>query len=86
MPAPESLEKFFEEIRSSCDGHATRKGYLQGDTNVLGEVMGLMRIEGDHALGEIVTKLLEYQQTRRRLLAVKIAGWAWRLWIAAETD
>jgi hypothetical protein len=43
--------------------------------------MGLGVAE-EHAIGEILTKLVEFRKTRRRVLAVKIAGWAWRLWLA----
>ena len=84
--ASDSLEQFFTEIRSSCGEHAQRKGYLKNSTDVLGNMMALAGIEGDHAIGEILAKALEYRQSRRRLLAVKIAGWAWRMWIAADKD
>ena len=79
----DSLEQFFEGIRSSCNEHAKRKGYTQrgaGDGDVLGPLLNKLGVAQHHALGEIVTKLVEFQRTPRRVLAEKIAGWAWRLW------
>jgi len=84
--ALQTLEAFFEEVRNSCDEHARRKGYLNGDRNVLGEIMEMSGMEGPHACGEVITKVLEYNRGPRRLLAVKIAGWAWRMWLAAGKD
>lgn len=81
-----TLETFFEEIRSSCDEHARRKGYLQSGRNVLGDIMQMTNLEGAHAAGEVITKVLEYTRVPRRVLAVKVAGWAWRMWLAAEKD
>lgn len=86
MSTPSSLEVFLEEVRSSCTEHAERKGYLKGNLNVSGEAMALFGIEGDHAIGEIITKMLEWRQSRKKLLAVKCAGWAWRLWLASRPD
>ncbi|HEY1502601.1 MAG TPA: hypothetical protein VGF88_23705 [Acidobacteriaceae bacterium] len=86
MAGTQTLEAFFDEIRSSCGEHAERKGYLQDGRNVLGEMMSGAGIEGPHAAGEVFTKALEYTRAPRRLLAVKIAGWAWRMWLAADKD
>ena len=87
MVTPSSLEVFMEEVRSSCTDHAVRKGYLEDKNNgrnALGDAMKIFGIEGDHAIGEILTKSLEWRQSHRKLLAVKIAGWAWRLWVASS--
>lgn len=82
----ESLEQFLENVRSSCESHAERKGYLDGDRNVLGEVTASLGIEASHAMGEIIAKMIEFKASPRRVLAEKIAGWAWRLWITAMPD
>lgn len=81
----ESLEQFLENVRSSCETHAERKGYKEsgGDRNVLGELTKAMGVEAHHAIGEILAKLVEFKAKPRRVLAEKIAGWAWRLWITA---
>lgn len=81
----ESLEQFLENVRSSCETHAERKGYKEsgGDRNVLGELTKAMGVESHHAIGEILAKLVEFKAKPRRVLAEKIAGWAWRLWITA---
>ena len=39
-----------------------------------------------HAVGEIGPKLLEFQRTPRRVIAEKIAGWAWRLWCSCPDE
>lgn len=82
----ESLEQFLTNVRSSCEVHAERKGYLRDGSNKLGEAMDLLGIEAPHAIGEIVAKLIEFQQTPRKVLAEKIAGWAWRLWLTVEEN
>lgn len=81
----ESLEQFLSNVRSSCETHAERKGYKEsgGDRNVLGELTKAMGVESHHAIGEILAKLVEFKAKPRRVLAEKIAGWAWRLWITA---
>lgn len=84
----ESLEQFLSNVRSSCETHAERKGYKEsgGDRNVLGELTKAMGVEAHHAIGEILAKLVEFKAKPRRVLAEKIAGWAWRLWLTAPAD
>lgn len=83
-----SLESFLAEVRDSCTNHAERKGYTaqQGsdEGDIFGQILRLTGVAKDHAFGEIVAKLLEYKKQPRRVLAVKIAGWAWRLWLNTE--
>lgn len=81
-----SLEDFLCNVRASCEQHAERKGYkdVGEDRDVLGEATALFGIGAPHAIGEILAKLLEFQRTPRRVLAEKVAGWAWRLWLTAE--
>jgi hypothetical protein len=83
-----SLDTFLEEVRDSCTNHAERKGYTnsQGSDagDVLGQTLSLFDVAREHSIGEILTKLLEYKREPRRVLAVKIAGWAWRLWLNTE--
>lgn len=81
-----SLEIFLEEVRDSCTSHAKRKGYMAGAEDVLGVMIARLGCAQDHAMGEIIAKLVEFKRTPRRVLATKIAGWAWRLWDACEED
>jgi hypothetical protein len=87
LAAPESLEKFFDAVRSSCDEHAKRKGYMtaEGD-NVLSGVLSLLDVEQAHAIGEIITKLLEFRAAPRQVLAEKISGWSWVLWNSLPSE
>lgn len=76
-----SLEQFLEAVRSSCVVHAERKGYLEQEGfNPLIEIERILGITQHHALGEILAKMLEFKRSPKRVLAEKIAGWAWRLW------
>ncbi len=80
---PDSLDMFFSEVRDSCTIHAKRKGYTNSgpdEGNVLGPVLDAAGVIVDHGIGEIITKLLEYRVTHKKLLLVKIAGWAYTLW------
>lgn len=88
MDAQFSLDTFLAEVKDSCTNHAERKGYtaMQGSDSgdVFGQVLRLVGVAKDHAFGEIVAKLIEYKKEPRRVLAVKVAGWAWRLWVNTE--
>ena len=89
MSRDNSLELFFEGIRASCNEHARRKGYTQrgaGDGDILGPILNSIGLTQSHALGEIITKVVEFQRTPRRVLAEKIAGWAWRLWCSCPDE
>ena len=80
---PNSLEDFFQGVRSSCTEHAKRKGYTNDGAdagNVAGPFLDTLGVTQGHAVGEIALKLLEFQRAPRRVIAEKIAGWAWRLW------
>jgi len=88
VPETFSLDKFLAEVKDSCTNHAERKGYTTAHSTDAGDVFGntltQTGIAAPHALGEIFAKWLEYQKEPRRVLAVKIAGWAWRLWLNTE--
>ena len=83
-----SLDQFLAEVRDSCTNHAERKGYTTEQSSDSGDVFGpvlkMLGVAKDHAFGEIIAKLIEYKKEPRRVLAVKIAGWAWRLWLNTE--
>ena len=83
-----SLDTFLLEVKDSCTNHAARKGYTASQGSDSGDVFGqtllLLGVAKDHAFGEIIAKLIEYKKEPRRVLAVKIAGWAWRLWLNTE--
>ncbi len=83
-----SLDQFLAEVRDSCTNHAERKGYTVAQNSDSGDVFGpvlkMLGVSKDHAFGEIIAKLIEYKKEPRRVLAVKIAGWAWRLWLNTE--
>ncbi len=94
MPSKErTLDAFFVEIRESVDNHAKRKNYTEADPdgrNKLLEVLGLLGIHDQHAIGEIVYKCAEFLTCKslatKRLLAVKMAGWSWTLWREIPED
>jgi hypothetical protein len=83
-----SLDTFLAEVKDSCTNHAERKGYTKAQNSDAGDVFGpvlkMLGVAKDHAFGEIIAKLIEYKKEPRRVLAVKIAGWAWRLWLNTE--
>ena len=83
-----SLDTFLSEVRDSCTKHSARKGYTTAEGSDDGDRFGpwltALGIAREHALGEILAKFLEYKAAPRRVLAVKIAGWAWRLWLNTE--
>lgn len=82
-----TLEDFLNEIRDTCTGFAARKGYTNGgpeESNVLGPILKAAGVAQDHSIGEIIAKCVEFRREPRRVVAVKIAGWAWRLWTTCE--
>lgn len=82
-----TLEDFLDEIRDTCTGFAARKGYTNGgpeEANVLGPILKAIGVSHDHAIGEIIAKCVEFRREPRRVVAVKVAGWAWRLWANCE--
>lgn len=84
----DSLERFLAEVRSSCNEHAKRKGYTDDGADkgdVLGPIMEQLGVAQDHAIGEIIAKLVEFRKAPRGVVAVKVAGWAWKLW-TTRTD
>jgi hypothetical protein len=73
-----SFESFVGEIRELF-GKSVNKGYgpMQPDSpNQLYEFMQQF-FSDDHALGEIVYKAIRYKNKRNPEDLVKIAGWAW---------
>jgi hypothetical protein len=88
-PKRTPLDDFFDGIRASCNEHAVRKGYTTrgaGDGDVAGPLMDTLGVTQAHAIGEIALKLLEFQRAPRRVVAEKIAGWAWRLWCSCGSE
>ncbi len=83
----DSLQLFFDGIRDSCSSHAKRKGYTEDNAdagNVAGPMLDTLGVTQAHAIGEIALKLLEFQRTPRRVVALKVGGWAWRLWCSCK--
>lgn len=79
----DSLEDFFSRVRYSCTEKAVSKGYTNGgpdEGDVLGVILRKMGVSQAHGIGEIVTKLVEFNVAPRRVLMEKIAGWAWCVW------
>ncbi len=71
------------------DNHAKRKNYTKNDAdgdNQLASVMTLLGIAAPHGIGEIIYKCAEFLKTPRKVLLVKIAGWAFILWRDCDTD
>ncbi len=74
---------FAAEVKDSCESHAKRKNYTQNDIdgpNQLGDIIKSLGIGSQHGIGEIIYKAAEFLKTPRRLLLVKIAGWAFVVW------
>ncbi len=90
MPTPESeaapprtFEQFAKEIKDSCESHAHRKNYTSNDIdgqNRMRDVTKALGVSREHACAEMVYKIAEYLKTPRRLLLVKVAGWAFMEW------
>lgn len=82
-----TFEEFSKQVRESVDAHAKRKNYTKegpdGKNQLLG-VMQLLNIHYPHAIGEIIYKCAEFltctKLRTKRLLAVKMAGWAFVIW------
>ena len=82
-----SLEKFFDGIRSSAEEHAVRKGYRGEDgREPQAEAEDALGVMASHAMGEILGKMFEFKRTPKRVLAEKIAGWAWKLWLSVPEE
>jgi hypothetical protein len=83
-----SLDTFLAEVKDSCTNHAERKGYTGSQGSDAGDILGttllLLGVAQDHAIGEIIAKIIEFRKAPRKVLATKIAGWAWRLWVSTE--
>jgi hypothetical protein len=87
FPAPDTdgLDEFLARVRSCCSEHAERKGYIGKDgKDIAGEILKLAGVAVDHDIGEVLLKIIEFKKTPRRVIAEKIAGWAWRLWLTAN--
>ncbi len=82
----ERIDEFLAAVKSSVDAFAERKGYHDGQQNTLGPITRLLGVDQGHAIGEIATKLIEFKREPRRVLAEKIAGWAWRLWLTVPDE
>jgi len=48
--------------------------------------MTLLGIAAPHGIGEIIYKCAEFLKTPRKVLLVKIAGWAFILWRDCDAD
>ena len=77
---------FMEAVKDSVEGHARRKNYTTGgadDENQLLKVAVLLGIHDQHCIGEIVYKCAEFLKApaeTKKVLLLKIAGWAFILW------
>jgi len=83
-----SLDTFLAEVKDSCTNHAARKGYTanagKDSGDVLAGMLSAIGVTKDHALGEIIAKVVEYKRAPRRVLLTKIAGWCWLAWKDTE--
>jgi hypothetical protein len=78
-----TFEQFVKEVHDSCEGHAKRKNYTTQDINgdnQLANVLGILKIDHAHGIGEIIYKVAEFLRDPKPLLMVKTAGWAWIIW------
>lgn len=81
-----TFEDFCQQVKDSCEKHAQRKGYttsaIDGENQLL-KVCVALGIHDDHAIGEILYKLIEYRnapEAVKPVLLEKVAGWAWTMW------
>jgi hypothetical protein len=74
-------EDFLNEIRDTCTGFVARKAIHNGGPEEAGcwVPSGGHRRGSDHLIGEIIAKSVQCRRQARRVVAVKIAGWAWML-------
>ena len=78
-----TFETFAKNVKESCEKHARRKGYTSGgadDDNQLLNITKSLGINRQHAVAEIIYKAAEVLKSPRRVIAEKIAGWAFCLW------
>lgn len=79
-----TFQDFAEAVRSSVEEHAERKGYKPGGASaVTADVREIVRglgIEKQHAVAEIIYKLVEFLHTPKRVLLEKVAGWSFIQW------
>lgn len=70
----DEMEGFFIQVREILESKAKDKGYLSPVGNVL---MDFMNYEfPDHALGEIIYKVVRYNSKKDPVDLIKIAAWA----------
>lgn len=80
----DTLDDFFGAVRSSLNSHASRKGYCNSDgvdgNNQFLSFKLFLGIGTGHHIGEILTKVVEYTKSPRRVLLEKVCGWAYLEW------
>ncbi len=77
--------KFFAGLRSSVEEHAKRKGYQDASgSDVAGGMVAALGLSAQHATCEMIYKLVEFRTAPRRVIAEKLAGWAFRLWLTSK--
>lgn len=88
-PQDKSLQSFLAQIKDSVENHAKRKNYTKNDADGENQLAGIMTMLGigvPHAIGEIIYKCAEFLKTPRKVLLVKIAGWAFILWRECDIE
>lgn len=79
-----TFEQFVSAVQESLGKHAKRKGYAESE-DINGRQPAMesriaMQLEPQYCLGEIVSKMREYQQEPRGVVLEKMAGLIFLLW------
>jgi hypothetical protein len=79
-----TFERFVQNVQDSLGKHAKRKGYAESeDINGAQPAMEsriALRLEPQYCLGEMVSKMREYQCEPKAVLLEKMAGLLFLLW------
>ena len=74
-----SFQRFTREVQQSIRAYGKKKGY-RSDKRDLFEFTVACGAARGHAVGEIIYKAIEFFRRPRKVLLVKIAGWAFLAW------
>jgi len=73
------LQEFLARMSAVLVSRSYQEGYFKGDEGDLLNKFTEIFFDG-HALGEIVYKAVNYQQTKDEIELIKIASWAFLKW------
>ncbi len=74
-----SFQRFAREVQQSVHDYGKKKGYRAERRDLFEFTVDCGAAKG-HAVGEIIYKAIEFFRRPRKVLMVKIAGWAFLAW------